>query len=358
LLAAGKTDEAASAFSKALDVTPEMAFRVIKELRKREGVRVTVAPYEADAQLAYLSIHAHVDFVISEDSDLLPYGCARVLYKLDKSGFGQMIEARRLPLVDDIALVHFTPDQFLDMCILTGCDYLPSLPGMGVKRAHGFVQRYRTTAVLMRALRVELGDAVPDDYERRFYRARMTFKHQTVFCIEAQRNVPLAPIVNVPEILFGCDLDFLGPAVPRDLAAGVARGHLHPVSLEPFEPSAPADRTPVQATRDDSPNLFGTTTSENVAPPPPPATRQPPLYIYAVAANTSAVASTAEPTRSSNPFMAAPSSTVSSRPPPTRPPSFASFASRFVSPALATLPLNRGNRAAPAAKRVAREGEM
>jgi exonuclease-1 len=37
-----------------------------------------VAPYEADAQLAYLSRNRMVDFVISEDSDTLPYGCRRV----------------------------------------------------------------------------------------------------------------------------------------------------------------------------------------------------------------------------------------------------------------------------------------
>ena len=37
-----------------------------------------VAPYEADAQLAYMSLEGLVDFVITEDSDTLPYGCSRV----------------------------------------------------------------------------------------------------------------------------------------------------------------------------------------------------------------------------------------------------------------------------------------
>jgi 5'-3' exonuclease len=37
-----------------------------------------VAPYEADAQLAFLSTRGMVDIVIAEDSDTIPYGCRRV----------------------------------------------------------------------------------------------------------------------------------------------------------------------------------------------------------------------------------------------------------------------------------------
>lgn len=42
------------------------------------GVEFLVAPYEADAQLAYLAISRYVFAVITEDSDLLAYGCPRV----------------------------------------------------------------------------------------------------------------------------------------------------------------------------------------------------------------------------------------------------------------------------------------
>ncbi len=53
-----------------------------------------VAPYEADAQLAYLSKEGIVDTVITEDSDLLVFGSKRVLYKMDESGHGKMIELK------------------------------------------------------------------------------------------------------------------------------------------------------------------------------------------------------------------------------------------------------------------------
>ena len=42
------------------------------------GVECIVAPYEADAQLAFLEKVSIVDLVITEDSDLLAFGCKRV----------------------------------------------------------------------------------------------------------------------------------------------------------------------------------------------------------------------------------------------------------------------------------------
>lgn len=43
-----------------------------------------VASYGADAQIAYLVKHGYADIAISEDSDLLAYGCQAV--KMIKSG--------------------------------------------------------------------------------------------------------------------------------------------------------------------------------------------------------------------------------------------------------------------------------
>ena len=45
---------------------------------KERGVEFVVAPYEADAQLAYLARSGAVHAVLTEDSDMLPYGCPRV----------------------------------------------------------------------------------------------------------------------------------------------------------------------------------------------------------------------------------------------------------------------------------------
>lgn len=48
-----------------------------RQVLKREGVEFVVAPYEADAQLAFLALSGDVAAVITEDSDLLAYGCPK-----------------------------------------------------------------------------------------------------------------------------------------------------------------------------------------------------------------------------------------------------------------------------------------
>ncbi|XP_068726470.1 exonuclease 1-like [Montipora capricornis] len=47
------------------------------EICRQKSIDYVVAPYEADAELAFLLKQGHADFVISEDSDLLAYGCKK-----------------------------------------------------------------------------------------------------------------------------------------------------------------------------------------------------------------------------------------------------------------------------------------
>lgn len=50
------------------------------------GVAFLVAPYEADAQMAYLARSGQVQLVVTEDSDLLAYGCPRCAWDACLSG--------------------------------------------------------------------------------------------------------------------------------------------------------------------------------------------------------------------------------------------------------------------------------
>jgi exonuclease 1 len=47
------------------------------QVLKEKRVDYIVAPYEADAQMTFLSVNKVVDAVITEDSDLIPFGCSR-----------------------------------------------------------------------------------------------------------------------------------------------------------------------------------------------------------------------------------------------------------------------------------------
>jgi exonuclease-1 len=76
-LAEGKKNEARECFQRCIECTPKMALEVIQAMHTL-GVDVLVAPYEADAQLAYLNKINVAQIIITEDSDLILFGCEKV----------------------------------------------------------------------------------------------------------------------------------------------------------------------------------------------------------------------------------------------------------------------------------------
>ena len=68
----------------AAHVTEAMVLQVMDALSRLPGVDVLRAPYEADAQLAFLARADLVHAVLTEDSDLVAYCLPRVLVKFDR----------------------------------------------------------------------------------------------------------------------------------------------------------------------------------------------------------------------------------------------------------------------------------
>jgi exonuclease 1 len=108
-----KYTEARRHFVRAADVTPYMAHRVICQLRVL-NVQYVVAPYEADAQLAFLVKSGIVNGVITEDSDCLPFGCEKVLFKMDREGVAQEVNAENLKHNDGLSFHMFTHEMVQD----------------------------------------------------------------------------------------------------------------------------------------------------------------------------------------------------------------------------------------------------
>ncbi|WVN88953.1 uncharacterized protein L203_104168 [Cryptococcus depauperatus CBS 7841] len=220
----GRSKEAKEAYTRCVDVCPEMAYQLIKALRA-ENVDYVVAPYEADAQLCFLEREGYVDGIITEDSDLLVFGCKLVVFKLDHNGQCVWIQRDRLALVREFPMHGWTDLQFRRMAMLSGCDYLESLPGIGIKTAHRLMRRFNTIEKLLQHLRLE-GTPVPSDYLPSFNLAELTFLHQRVYSPSLGRLVPLTPI---PEGGL-CDEGerWIGEDVEGEIAQGMARGEICP----------------------------------------------------------------------------------------------------------------------------------
>lgn len=234
LLKAGDKKAAMECFQRAVDVTPRMAFNLIELLRK-ENVEFVVAPFEADPQLTYLCLNGIVDAVISEDSDLIPYGCPRMIYKLDKDGNGKEIQFRDLGLVKDLDLSRFSAEMFRHMCILSGCDYLESLPGMGLKKAHSLLLKHGTMGEIFKAIEASK-TTLPEGYALDFGRADLTFQHQIVYDPRSGRTVHLHPL---PDDVDPSTLPFTGEHLDDTVAQLIADGRIDPHTYEPFILSIP-----------------------------------------------------------------------------------------------------------------------
>lgn len=232
LIKAGKPAQAHLVLQKAIDVTPEMARHLIEEL-KNEGIPYVVAPYEADAQLVYLERHGFISGIISEDSDLLVFGAKRLLTKMDQ--FGQCVEINRRDFcaVREISLTGWTDDQFRQMAILSGCDYLESIGNMGLKTAYRMMRKYKTPERVIRMLEFDGKFRVSENYLAQYKQAELTFLYQRVFCPEKKHLVLLTePQPSSP--LDVEEMPYIGARVDAEVAKAVAAGDVNPMTKAPI----------------------------------------------------------------------------------------------------------------------------
>lgn len=117
--------------------------------------------------------------------------------------------------------------------MLSGCDYLPSIVGIGLKKAHRMLRRLKTVEKVIHSIRLEGAHLVPEGYVEAFNQAELAFLHQRVYCPERKCLVPLHDFP--PSGLSSDDQKWVGLDVDPDIAQGMARGDLHPATRMPIE---------------------------------------------------------------------------------------------------------------------------
>ncbi|KKY27338.1 putative dna-repair protein rad2 [Phaeomoniella chlamydospora] len=114
-----------------------------KRLLKLMGIPYINAPTEAEAQCAVLAKAGKVYAAASEDMDTLTFSAPILLRHLTFS------EQRKEPIQEiflDKALEGLAMDQkqFIDLCILLGCDYLDPIPKVGPNTALKLIRDHGT----------------------------------------------------------------------------------------------------------------------------------------------------------------------------------------------------------------------
>ena len=127
--------------NRTLNVTP-IQINTLIHLLKKLNVQILVAPYEADAQIAYLYFKKKIDFAITEDSDLIPYGVKRIAFKMNENGDFEYlnlnineISKEKINNLNDESkfLLYLSHLKLVQFCVMLGCDYLKSIKGLGAK---------------------------------------------------------------------------------------------------------------------------------------------------------------------------------------------------------------------------------
>lgn len=127
--------------NRSLNVTP-VHINTLIYLLKKLNIKIIVAPYESDAQIAYLYHKKKIDFAITEDSDLIPYGVKRIAFKLNENGDFEYLNLNIEELSKDIInnlneegkfVLHLNHLKLVQFCVMIGCDYIKSIKGLGMK---------------------------------------------------------------------------------------------------------------------------------------------------------------------------------------------------------------------------------
>lgn len=122
-----------------------------KRLLKLMGVPVVEAPGEAEATCAALAKNGKVWAAASEDMDTLTFGTPHLLRHLTAG------DQKKQPIVEvtlskALEQMELSYDQFVDLCILLGCDYCEPVRGMGPRTAWNLIKEHHSIEAIQASL--------------------------------------------------------------------------------------------------------------------------------------------------------------------------------------------------------------
>lgn len=94
----------------------KQTFTMFHSVMKALVIPIYKSKVEGEKVCTSLCIENFVDTVLTEDSDVLPYGCPEII-RFGNKGF---IRFRLRCILGELGL---SMSEFIDMCIITGCDY-------------------------------------------------------------------------------------------------------------------------------------------------------------------------------------------------------------------------------------------
>lgn len=124
-------------------ITPEDV-EAVTALFQAFGFGVAISKHEGEAGCVQLVERGAADFVVSNDTDVMCFGDVRVIQNLSQPISMRVVDTER---VRDIMGLSRT--EFVDMCILCGCDFSSKLKKLASLGAYKAIQEYRSIELVV-----------------------------------------------------------------------------------------------------------------------------------------------------------------------------------------------------------------
>ncbi|KAK6805168.1 hypothetical protein RDI58_002953 [Solanum bulbocastanum] len=247
-----KKQELAKRYSRREDATDDLAKATEsgnkEDIEKFSKRTVKVTPQHNDDCKKLLRLMGvptvEVYAVASEDMDSLTFGAPKFLrHLMDPS-------SKKIPVMEfDISKVleglELSMDQFIDLCILCGCDYCDSIRGIGPQTALKLVRQHGSMESVLENINKERYQ-IPDDWP--YEEARRLFKEPLVVTDDEQTELKWAApdeegLVNFLVKENGFNIDRVTKAIEKIKTAKnkSSQGRLESF-FKPVSTSAPVKR--------------------------------------------------------------------------------------------------------------------
>uniref|UniRef100_A0A6C0D0N4 XPG N-terminal domain-containing protein n=1 Tax=viral metagenome TaxID=1070528 RepID=A0A6C0D0N4_9ZZZZ len=169
----------------------------IKLLLHNMGVSYIESNGEAEALASELCNQGFVKYVISEDMDCLPFGaCNLVRNCIDKSV--KMTDSITIfNLEKTINLLGLTNEQFIELCVLCGCDYCKNIPRIGSITSYKIIKKYGSIEEYLKTPNIK---NIPEDYDKKYKAAIKLFniyKNIDISKIDIKsNNIDISILIN------------------------------------------------------------------------------------------------------------------------------------------------------------------